>query len=198
MRRRAAVLSGSATAALKSFARYSKVCGNAINNTGLSEWKISAREARCRPQRPLSPHNTATSPREGGGRRAEGEEIMMNSFRSGCGVKKETRGRGRETEKDGGGRTGWSGGSAPTFSQLLPVTGRSSHVELSLFQAWAPLSRVHRLGKQKSLRGVIWLGSREEGGRHGRRGGAGQLSHLAFPEWELFHAVPPPPAEGGE
>lgn len=27
-----------------------------------------------------------------------------------------------------------------TFFQLLPVTGRSSHVELSLFQAWAPLS----------------------------------------------------------
>lgn len=39
---------------------------------------------------------------------------------------------------------GWSGVSAGTFRgaffQLLLVTGRSSHVELPLFQAWAPLS----------------------------------------------------------
>lgn len=51
----------------------------------------------------------------------------------------------RHRQRDVTGR--WQGGplvSAQTFRetffQLLAVTGRSSHVELSLFQAWLPLS----------------------------------------------------------
>lgn len=80
----------------------------------------------------------------------------MEGKRSGNEIKKnvgeeqweEAKERGRKTDrkkKTGTGR--WQGGlevSAETFRetffQLLPVTGRSSHVELSLFQAWAPLS----------------------------------------------------------
>lgn len=82
---------------------------------------------------------------------------MMEGKRRGNEIKKMwVRDRGREQKgerqksrkekrKTGTGR--WQGGlevSAETFRetffQLLSVTGRSSHVELSLFQAWAPLS----------------------------------------------------------
>lgn len=45
--------------------------------------------------------------------------------------------RARQTEM-GDGRVVWR--LQPHFFLLLPVTRRSSHVEFSLFQAWAPLS----------------------------------------------------------
>ena len=86
--------------------------------------------------------------------------------------------------------TGWSGG----FSRNIPgnvFSASPCHREIipcwvvSLSSVGASV-RVHRLGKQKSLRGFIWLGCR--GGRQGEvRIGGGQLSHFVS-QVGVFHS----------
>lgn len=90
--------------------------------------------------------------------------------------------RGRQKR----GMTGWSGGCSHIFSATLCHQEIIPCWVLALSSVGASV-RVHRLGKQKLVRGFIWLGGR--GGHCGRwRLERGTAEPLCIPSGS-FHAV---------